>query len=74
MSSGCRTIAYEGFEGGSACLYQQTAEGVRIGVVAFSDNASITQAPSLDHDEVLAAINRLRPQQARQFFVREACE
>jgi Ca-activated chloride channel family protein len=35
---------------------------VRIGVVAFSDVASLVQAPTTDKDAVLAAINRLSPQ------------
>jgi Ca-activated chloride channel homolog len=38
--------------------------GVRIGVVSFSDNASIVQAPTEDRDAVIAAINRLQPQRA----------
>ncbi len=39
-------------------------EGIRIGVVAFSDNAVIIQSPTSDRQEVLGSINRLRPQQA----------
>jgi Ca-activated chloride channel family protein len=35
---------------------------VRIGVVAFSDNAAIVQAPTNDRAAVTAAINRLSPQ------------
>jgi Ca-activated chloride channel family protein len=35
---------------------------IRIGVVAFSDTPAIVQAPTTDHDAVLAAINRLSPQ------------
>jgi Ca-activated chloride channel family protein len=35
---------------------------VRIGVVSFTDNAFIVQAPTTDQDAVVAAINRLRPQ------------
>ena len=38
-------------------------KNVRIGVVSFSTNASIVQAPTTDHEQVLAAINRLSPQQ-----------
>lgn len=37
-------------------------QGVRIGVVSFTDNAFIVQAPTTDRDPVLAAINRLQPQ------------
>ena len=33
--------------------------GVRIGVVAFSDNAAVVQAPTDDKEEVIAALNRL---------------
>ncbi len=39
-------------------------DGVRIGVVSFSDNASIVQAPTTDRNDVLTAINRLRQQRA----------
>ncbi len=35
---------------------------VRIGVVAFSDNAAIVQAPTNDRPSIYAAINRLTPQ------------
>lgn len=37
---------------------------VRIGVVSFSDNAAIVQAPTTDREAVLAAVNRLTPQRA----------
>jgi len=36
--------------------------GVRIGVVSFSDNAFLVQAPTDDKEAVIAAINRLTPQ------------
>lgn len=39
-------------------------KNVRIGVVSFSTNASIVQAPTTDREAVIAAINRLRPQRA----------
>jgi Ca-activated chloride channel family protein len=39
-------------------------DGVKIGVVSFSTDASIVQAPTLDHDLVIAAIDRLRVQRA----------
>jgi Ca-activated chloride channel family protein len=35
---------------------------VRIGVVAYSDNAAVVQAPTNDREAILAAINRLTPQ------------
>ena len=37
---------------------------VKLGVVAFSGDAQIVQTPTKDHDLVVAAINRLRPQRA----------
>lgn len=37
---------------------------VRIGIVSFSTDASIVQAPTIDRDAVIAAIDRLRPQRA----------
>jgi len=36
--------------------------GVKVGVVSFSDNAFLVQAPTNDKQAVLAAINRLTPQ------------
>jgi Ca-activated chloride channel family protein len=36
--------------------------GVKVGVVSFSDNAFLVQAPTSDKEAVLAAINRLTPQ------------
>jgi len=41
---------------------EKQPSGVRIGVVSFSDNAAIVQAPSNDREAILAAINRLTPQ------------
>src|SRR5581483_1792973 len=37
-------------------------KSVRLGVVSFTDNAFIVQAPTTDQDAVIAAINRLQPQ------------
>jgi Ca-activated chloride channel homolog len=39
-------------------------KNVRIGVVSFSNNASVVQSPTTDREQILAAINRLTPQQA----------
>jgi Ca-activated chloride channel homolog len=39
-------------------------KNVRIGVVSFSDNASLVQAPTIDREQVRAAITRLTPQRA----------
>lgn len=36
--------------------------GVKLGVVSFSDNAFLVQAPTTDKEAVVAAINRLTPQ------------
>ena len=41
---------------------EKQPETVRIGVVSFSDTASIVQAPTRDRESVIAAINRLSPQ------------
>lgn len=37
-------------------------QGVKIGVVSFSDNAFLVQAPTDAKEQVIAAINRLQPQ------------
>jgi len=41
---------------------EKQPQGVRIGVVSFSDGAAIVQAPTADRNTVLAAIGRLTPQ------------
>ncbi len=41
---------------------QKEPNTVRIGVVSFSDNAFVVQAPTTDQEAVLSAINRLYPQ------------
>lgn len=41
---------------------QEQPKNVRIGVVSFSDNAAIVQAPTTDRDAIAAAISRLTPQ------------
>jgi len=43
---------------------EKQGENVKIGVVSFATDASIVQAPTLDHDLVMAAIDRLRVQRA----------
>ncbi|MBI4321058.1 MAG: VWA domain-containing protein [Chloroflexi bacterium] len=43
---------------------EKQPKNVRIGVVSFSNNASIVQAPTSDREAVLAAINRLTLQRA----------
>ena len=39
-------------------------EDVSVGIVSFSGDASLVQSPTTDHDLVLKAIDRLRPQRA----------
>jgi len=41
---------------------EKQPSGVRVGIVSFSDNAFLVQAPTDDKEAVLAAINRLTPQ------------
>jgi Ca-activated chloride channel family protein len=41
---------------------QKQPPGIRVGIVSFTDNAFIVQAPSTDKEAVSAAINRLQPQ------------
>jgi Ca-activated chloride channel family protein len=41
---------------------ERQPSGVQIGVVSFSDNAFLVQAPTSDREPVIAAINRLTPQ------------
>lgn len=43
---------------------EKQPRNVRIGVVSFSDNAAIVQAPTTDREAVNGAINRLKPQRA----------
>jgi len=43
---------------------EKQGDSVKIGVVSFASYASIVQAPTLDHDLVIAAIDRLRLQRA----------
>jgi Ca-activated chloride channel homolog len=50
-------------EAAKAFVLKQS-DSVKIGVVSFASDASIVQAPTLDHDLVLAAIDRLRLQRA----------
>lgn len=43
---------------------QKQGENVRIGVVSFTGDASVVQAPTEDKESVIAAIDRLQPQRA----------
>ncbi len=54
----------EASKAAARAFVQKQPEGVRIGVVSFSDNASIVQAPTNNRDDAIAAINRLRSQRS----------
>lgn len=54
----------EASKAAARAFVEKQPEGVRIGVVSFSDNASIVQSPTSDRAEVIASINRLRPQRS----------
>jgi Ca-activated chloride channel family protein len=44
----------------AAAFVQKQPKNQRIGVVTFAESAAVVQAPTTDHDAVLAAISRLR--------------
>jgi Ca-activated chloride channel family protein len=44
----------------AAAFVRKQPKNQRIGVVTFSESAALVQAPTTDHDAVLAAISRLR--------------
>lgn len=48
----------------ATAFVRKQGENLRIGVVSFSADASIVQSPTTDHDLVIEAIERLRPQRA----------
>jgi Ca-activated chloride channel family protein len=52
----------EAAKSAARAFVEREPESVRIGIVSFSDNAFVVQAPTNDQDAVLAAINRLYPQ------------
>jgi Ca-activated chloride channel family protein len=52
----------EAAKNAATAFVQKQPTGVRIGVVSFTDNAFIVQAPTVDREPVLAAIKRLQPQ------------
>lgn len=45
----------------AAAFVQNQPAGVKIGIVTFSDNANVVQAPTQDKQALLAAIDRLEP-------------
>jgi Ca-activated chloride channel family protein len=54
----------EAAKSAARAFVDKQGESVKIGVVSFSGDASIVQAPTSDKALVIAAINRLRPQRA----------
>jgi Ca-activated chloride channel family protein len=52
----------EAAKAAARAFVEKQPKNVRIGVVSFSDGASVVQAPTIDRDAVLAAINRLAQQ------------
>lgn len=52
----------EASKAAATVFVEKQSETARIGVVSFTDNAAIVQAPTDDKDAVKAAIARLRPQ------------
>ncbi len=54
----------EASKAAARAFIEKQPAGVRIGVVSFSDNATIIQSPTTNRDEVLRSIDGLRPQQA----------
>jgi Ca-activated chloride channel family protein len=49
----------EAAKSAARAFVERQQEGVRIGVVSFSESAAVVQAPTDDKQQVLAAINRL---------------
>ncbi len=54
----------EAAKAASRAFVNNEPSGVHVGVVSFSDNAFVVQAPTDDKAAVLAAIDRLQPQRA----------
>ena len=54
----------EAAKAAARAFVEKQPKNVRIGVVSFSDGASVVQAPTADRDAVLAAIDRLVPQRS----------
>jgi Ca-activated chloride channel homolog len=52
----------EAAKSAAIAFVQRQPSSVQIGVVSFTDNAFMVQAPTNDQDAVIAAINRLSPQ------------
>jgi Ca-activated chloride channel family protein len=52
----------EAAKAAARAFVERQPPSVQIGVVSFSDNAFMVQAPTTNQDDVIAAINRLQPQ------------
>lgn len=52
----------EAAKAAAAAFVEKQPRNVRIGVVSFSNNGAVVQAPTTERQAVLAAINRLSPQ------------
>ncbi|MDO8490783.1 MAG: VWA domain-containing protein [Dehalococcoidia bacterium] len=52
----------EAAKAAARAFLESQPKNVRIGVVSFSEGASLVQAPTVDREALLAAINRLAPQ------------
>ena len=52
----------EAAKAAAQAFVRNQSKSIYIGIVSFSNTASLVQAPTTNHDEVLAAINRLMPQ------------
>jgi len=52
----------EAAKAAARAFVEKQPPNVRIGIVSFSDNSAVVQAPTNDRAAVLAAINRLSPQ------------
>lgn len=64
LATDVRPSRLEASKAAARAFVEKQPEGIRIGVVAFSDNASIVQSPTTNRDEILGSINRLSTQQA----------
>jgi Ca-activated chloride channel family protein len=64
MADDMKPTRMEAAKAAARAFVDKQPPGVLIGVVSFSDNASIIQTPTDDKTAVLAAINRLQPQRA----------
>jgi Ca-activated chloride channel homolog len=64
MADDLKPTRMEAAKAAARAFVDKEPAGVLIGVVSFSDNASIVQSPTEDKAAVLAAINRLQPQRA----------